>query len=121
MNKQPAEWAWKRMNELSEKESEHGLPNGGFNRDFEPARAFARYIETHEDTPEPEVDSLLIEAREICASTLEQEMGWTGDNAETYRSGNGDGRPGLKAVLAALNRGMELATTQPDDRKGADA
>jgi hypothetical protein len=65
--------------------------------------AFARYIASKE---EPPVDPLLIEARKIAASQ------WEDRTATRFIAGDYDETDGVKAILAALRRGMELAKEQ---------
>jgi hypothetical protein len=66
-------------------------------------KAFARYIAEHE---EPPVDPLLIEARKL-ASELSKDAG-----SFDFISGRFDDWYAVRAALAALRRGMELAREQ---------
>jgi hypothetical protein len=93
------EWAVKRANDLTSEAMKDGswLPFGGH-----ASAAFARYIAEHE---EPPVDPLLIEAREIGATHCPE-------SADAFRVGLRDGHSSVKAILAALKRGMELAQEQ---------
>lgn len=89
------EWAVKRATDLTSEAMRDGswLPIGGH-----ASAAFARYIAEHE---EPPVDPLLIEAREIGATHCPE-------SADAFRDGLRDGHSSVKAILAALKRGMEL-------------
>jgi len=98
------EWAVKRATDLTSEAMKDGswLPIGGH-----ASAAFARYIAEHE---EPPVDPLLIEAREIAAAAIEAVPGeWSRHPPDSYRAGEHDDEPGLKAIVTALKRGMELA------------
>lgn len=98
------EWASERAQALAKDETLHE----GYTRTH---RAFARYIAEHE---EPPVDPLLLEAREIAAVAVEGAPGRFTFPPKSYREGERDDEPGVKAIIAALKRGMELAReTQP--------
>lgn len=97
------EWAKERVRQMIGREEVEDL--------HEPAketigRAFARYIAEHEGPP---VDPLLIEAREIAAVAVEGAPGRFTFPPKSYREGERDDEPGVKAIIAALKRGMELA------------
>ena len=74
-------------------------------------KAFARYIETHE---EPPVDPLLIEAREVWAKA--RDKSGESEIARAYRDGSYDNNDRVILVLAALRRGMELAARTGDTK-----
>jgi hypothetical protein len=88
-------WAMDRAHELARAEQ----VDAGY---FE---ALTRYIAAHE---EPPVDPLLVEAREIALKfALPGRM--HGIASAFVRKGAADDTDSVKAVLAALNRGIELA------------
>ena len=59
--------------------------------------------------PEPEVDPLLEEAREVCAKWAEDGNSWVSVAAAgRYRDGEWDDASHMVISLAALRRGMEL-------------
>lgn len=87
------QWARDRADELCLRES---------SKDNWCSDAFARYIAAHE---EPPVDPLLIEARKIAAS----QGRLTQLGVDCYLRGIRDDDEWVKAALAGLKRGIELA------------
>lgn len=74
-------------------------------------KLFAAHIAEYE---EPPVDPLLVEARKIAAEAVEEAAAdkgstWRWVKPEEYRNGGKDHEPGVKAIITALKRGIELA------------
>lgn len=108
MSDEIPQWAKERACELANAAN----PKWGFTVattawDNEFPLAFARYIAEHE---EPPVDPLLVEAREIVKETLTPENHKRCDCRGEIDRGEWDRGQKVRAALAALKRGMELAS-----------
>ena len=100
------QWARERACELMDEYAPNHAWAARYNAPVRVIESFARYISQHEQPP---VDPLLIEARGIVKATLTPKNHTGCSCREDIDAGKWDNGQKVRASLAALKRGMELA------------